>query len=125
MKFGSNIACFIPIKENSKRVKGKNLRNLGNKPLYRHILDKCTKVFNNVFVDTDSDLIKTYCNNIISAIDTMININSIEDITYITRTKDCKEWSVPDINIKELRNLRQQIDENILMEGLNSLEETA
>ena len=63
MKFGNNIACFIPIKENSKRVKGKNLRNLGNKPLYRHILDKCTKVFNNVFVDTDSDLIKTYCNN--------------------------------------------------------------
>jgi hypothetical protein len=54
----------------------------------------------------------------------MINIDSVEDITYITRTKDCKEWSVPDINIKELRNLRQQIDENILMEGLNSLEET-
>ena len=40
MKFGSNIACFIPIKENSQRVKGKNLRKLGNKPLYRHILDR-------------------------------------------------------------------------------------
>ena len=27
MKNGNNIACFIPIKENSKRVKGKNLSN--------------------------------------------------------------------------------------------------
>ena len=78
-----------------------------------------------VVIEGKPHILKTYCNNIISAIDTMININSIEDITYITRTKDCKEWSVPDINIKELRNLRQQIDENILMEGLNSLEETA
>ena len=66
MKFGNNIACFIPIKENSQRVKGKNLRILGDKPLYRHILDKCVNVFDNVFVDTDSDSIKLYCkdNNI-------------------------------------------------------------
>jgi CMP-N-acetylneuraminic acid synthetase len=66
MKFGNNIACFIPIKENSQRVKGKNLRHLGNKPLYRHILDRCTETFNNVFVDTDSETIKNFCykNNI-------------------------------------------------------------
>ena len=66
MKFGNNIACFIPIKENSQRVKGKNQRELGDKPLYRHILDKCTNIFNNVFVDTDSNNIKSYCrlNNI-------------------------------------------------------------
>jgi len=66
MKFGNNIACFIPIKENSQRVKGKNLRVLGDKPLYRHILDKCVNIFDNVFVDTDSNLIKSYCkdNNI-------------------------------------------------------------
>ena len=70
MKFGSNIACFIPIKENSQRVKGKNLRKLGNKPLYRHILDRCSNIFENVFVDTDSDLIKAYCkNNNIGVID--------------------------------------------------------
>ena len=70
MKFGNNIACFIPIKENSQRVKGKNLRKLGNKPLYRHILDRCSNIFENVFVDTDSELIKAYCkNNNIGVID--------------------------------------------------------
>ena len=70
MKFGNNIACFIPIKENSQRVKGKNLRHLGDKPLYRHILDKCVNVFDNVFVDTDSNLIKLHCkNNNINIID--------------------------------------------------------
>lgn len=63
MKFGNDIACFIPIKATSQRVKNKNLRVLGEKPLYRHILDKCVNIFQNVFVDTDSKLIKTYCKN--------------------------------------------------------------
>ena len=61
-------ACFIPIKHNSQRVVGKNLRLLGNKPLYRHILDKvvCVEGFDDIFVDTDSEEIISYCksNNI-------------------------------------------------------------
>lgn len=70
MKFGNNIACFIPIKENSQRVKGKNLRHLGNKPLYRHVLDRCIEIFDNVFVDTDSETIKNFCyNNNVNVID--------------------------------------------------------
>ena len=58
------IACFVPIKHNSKRVVGKNLRTLGDKPLYRHTLDivKNMKCFADVYVDTDSDIIIDYCN---------------------------------------------------------------
>lgn len=61
----SRVACFIPIKHNSKRVVGKNLRTLGDKPLYRHTLDivKNMDCFDNVYVDTDSDEIITYCKN--------------------------------------------------------------
>ena len=44
---------FIPIKENSQRVKRKNFRKFLNEPLYKHTLLKL-KDFN-VFVDTDSD----------------------------------------------------------------------
>ena len=76
-----------------------------------------------VMIEGKKNILKTYCNNIVSAIDTMVNIDSVEDILHITRTKDCKEWSVKDVNMTELRNLRSQIDEQILMEGLDNLEE--
>ena len=59
------VACFIPIKHNSQRVVGKNLRPLGDKPLYRHILDKVLSMdlFGDVYVDTDSQEIIDYCNS--------------------------------------------------------------
>lgn len=49
--------CFIPIKENSERVPGKNLRVLNGKKLYRHIFEhvKEAAVFDEIFVDTNSD----------------------------------------------------------------------
>lgn len=57
------IACFIPVKSNSERVKGKNFRILCGKPLYQYIIDNAiaTDCFDDVFVDTDSDEVKDYC----------------------------------------------------------------
>lgn len=54
--------CFIPIKENSVRAKDKNFKQLAGKKLYQHILDKISseKIFDMVFVDTDSKEIKDY-----------------------------------------------------------------
>ena len=34
------IVAIIPIKKNSKRVKGKNFKQIHKKPLYRYLLDK-------------------------------------------------------------------------------------
>jgi CMP-N-acetylneuraminic acid synthetase len=68
----NKIACFIPIKSNSSRVPNKNLRLLGDKPLYRHALDTVikSKVFDDIFVDTDSEDVKKYCiENSINVID--------------------------------------------------------
>ena len=68
----NKIACFIPIKSNSSRVPSKNFRLLNGKPLYRHALDTVIKsnVFNDVFVDTDSEDVKKYCiENAINIID--------------------------------------------------------
>lgn len=69
MKQSKNkIICFIPIKENSERLKFKNFRKIGNKPLFQHILDRVIKIkdFDKVIVDTDSKKIQDYCkfNNI-------------------------------------------------------------
>ena len=61
------VAAIIPIKKNSKRVKGKNFRIVNGKPLYRLLLDKIKKTnFDDIYVDSDSEEIRKYCkkNNI-------------------------------------------------------------
>lgn len=51
-----NIACFIPIKQYSERVKGKNFRVICGTPLYQVIISKAVDCgrFSKVVVDTDS-----------------------------------------------------------------------
>ena len=77
-----NKICFIPIKHNSKRVIGKNLRLLGDKPLYQHTLDivKDMECFSGLYVDTDSDVIIEYCNE--NGIDTIERIPELLNDSY-------------------------------------------
>ncbi len=55
-------ACFIPIKANSERVKGKNLRILNGKPLYQYICEHAQEadVFDDIFIDTNSPEVAEY-----------------------------------------------------------------
>lgn len=55
-------ACFIPIKANSERVPGKNFRVLNGKKLYEYIIEHVLEanVFDDVYVDTNSDEIAEY-----------------------------------------------------------------
>jgi len=55
-------ACFIPIKANSERVPGKNLRNLNGKKLYEYICEhvKEADVFDDIYIDTNSPEISDY-----------------------------------------------------------------
>lgn len=55
-------ACFIPIKANSERVPGKNFRVLNGKKLYEYICEhvKEAAVFDDVYIDTNSDEIAEY-----------------------------------------------------------------
>lgn len=55
-------ACFIPIKEHSERVSGKNFRVLCGKKLYEWVLEHVIEAncFDDVYVDTNSDEIKEY-----------------------------------------------------------------
>jgi len=63
MKIKKKTICFIPIKKNSERLKNKNFRKIGKKPLYRHVLDQVTKIkeFDKIIIDTDSKEIQKYC----------------------------------------------------------------
>lgn len=56
------IVAIIPIKSNSKRVKKKNFKKIGNKKLYEFLLEKVSKCnFDEVYVDSDSRELKNYC----------------------------------------------------------------
>ena len=57
---------FIPIKEDSQRVRGKNFRNFGGQELWKHTVDKYVKqriIDYNIYIDTDSDKIIEECEN--------------------------------------------------------------
>lgn len=60
-----SIACFIPIKSNSERVQGKNFRVLNGKKLYEYVIEHSVSaaVFDDIFVDTNSDEIKEFAEN--------------------------------------------------------------
>lgn len=55
-------ACFIPIKANSERVPGKNLRLLNGKKLYEYICEhaKSAGVFDDIYIDTNSEEVIEY-----------------------------------------------------------------
>jgi CMP-N-acetylneuraminic acid synthetase len=55
----TRIAAFVPMRHDSERVKGKNYRPLGGRPLYHHIVSSllaCSQI-DEVVIDTDSPLI--------------------------------------------------------------------
>jgi CMP-N-acetylneuraminic acid synthetase len=55
----AKVAALVPMRHASERVPGKNYRCLGEKPLYRHILDTLLTcpLISEVVVDTDSPVI--------------------------------------------------------------------
>lgn len=59
-------ACFIPIKENSERVPGKNFRVLNGKKLYEYICEhvKEANLFDDIYIDTNSDEIAKYADQL-------------------------------------------------------------
>ena len=58
-KIKKKVVCIVPIKQNSKRVKGKNFKKLGKIPLYEHLFIKLKKTnFDEIYIDSDSDIIK-------------------------------------------------------------------
>jgi CMP-N-acetylneuraminic acid synthetase len=54
------VVAFVPMRHSSERVKGKNYRLLGGKPLFHHIIDTLSAVpeLDEIVIDTDSDVIR-------------------------------------------------------------------
>jgi hypothetical protein len=72
--------------------------------------------------DGDRQLLKTYASNVSEAFDLMIQLEQISKIFSIRRVKDDKTWEIENKNLKYLRELRNKIDdENILQEMIGKL----
>lgn len=58
------VAAFVPMRHDSERVKGKNYRPLGGRPLYHHIISSllACDAIDEVVIDTDSELITADAN---------------------------------------------------------------
>ena len=58
-QFDGRIAALVPMRHTSERVKGKNYRELGRRPLFHHIIEALSAcaLVDEIAVDTDSDLI--------------------------------------------------------------------
>jgi CMP-N-acetylneuraminic acid synthetase len=56
------VTAIVPMRHSSERVKGKNYRELGGKPLFRHIVDALLEAttVDAVVIDTDSSTIRDY-----------------------------------------------------------------
>jgi pseudaminic acid cytidylyltransferase len=56
----SKTICLIPARAGSKRIKNKNIKNFFGKPLLERVIEnaKKSKLFNSIYVSTDSLLIK-------------------------------------------------------------------
>ena len=72
------VVAIIPIKSNSKRIKGKNFKIVKGKPLYRYLLDKLDKTnFDEIYIDSDSKEVEKYSKK--------KNFNFIRRLNYLRK----------------------------------------
>tara|TARA_S200002703_G_C3705784_1_gene216783 strand:- start:72 stop:344 length:273 start_codon:yes stop_codon:yes gene_type:complete len=76
-----------------------------------------------VVINGKPDSLKTWCGSVYSAVDSMIGIDMVEDIKTITRSLDGKIWDVKDMDIDYLRNLKENIDNNVLSDAFKTIED--
>ena len=77
----STVTAVVPMRHSSERVKGKNYRPLGGKPLYHHVVHAllATPSISRVLIDTDSDLIRA---------DAAENLPSVDVVERPTHLRD-------------------------------------
>ena len=76
-----------------------------------------------VLIDGDRETLKSFGNSIYAIIDSMITLESVENVFFVTRTKDSQTWDVENIDLVRLRAMRNDIDPNALAESLHKITE--
>ncbi len=70
-----------------------------------------------VVIDNHRETIKTYATSIYSAIDSLITMPMIDVVLHVTCTANGRTWDVEGMNMKAMREMRAEIDEEALLES--------
>ena len=62
--------------------------------------------------DGVAEQIKTYASSVFEAMDSMVTLKGVEEVFSILRTKDNKSWTVEELNLTKLRELRELIGDD-------------
>lgn len=70
-----------------------------------------------VIISNKKERIKTYATSIYSAIDSLITMSIIDVVLHVTCTTNGRTWDVEGMNMKAMREMRAEIDEEALLES--------
>ena len=82
---GKSVAAVVPMRHDSERVKGKNFRDFGGKPLFWHVI-KCLqacKSISQIIIDTDSEVVQQEARKY------------FPDVTLLLRPEHLRDGGVP------------------------------
>lgn len=93
------ILTIIPAKLDSKRLKNKNIRNIGGKPMFLHSVDYANDSEHDVciIVSTESDIVMGICDD--------------NNIPYMIRSRDlCGDVEVVDVYLDVISKIDEEYD---------------
>jgi hypothetical protein len=73
-----------------------------------------------VVIDNHRETIKTFGNSVYSIIDNLIMMPSVEAILSLKRVYDSKTWDVDGLDVENMREMREEIDNDALVEAFQS-----
>jgi hypothetical protein len=71
-----------------------------------------------VLNDGEKQQLKTYANTVYQALDSMLSFQGISKIYKIVRSKDKESWNVTNSNLKYLREMREIINDEKLIQDV-------
>ena len=76
-----SVTAIVPMRHSSERVPGKNYRDLGGRPLYRHVVQALLKApsITQVIIDTDSDFILSDARSAFPEVDLVLRPEHLRD----------------------------------------------
>lgn len=93
----ARVVAIVPMRHDSERVRGKNYRSLGGRPLFQHIIATllASPAIARVVIDTDSDVIRESANA------------TFPDVEVLERPPHLRDGSIPmnDVLLHDVRRL--------------------
>lgn len=122
-----NCIVIIPARKNSKRVKGKNLRDLNGKPLISHSIEYALKHIDqkNIWVNTDDDVIIDHAKQYgVSTYKRSSSLAEDETLTNEVVIDFCEYLFSSNINFEYIITLQPTNpirSENLLIDAINTI----